>query len=131
MSSSEQRPARRRFPLYLYVLGAVAAAFLLNVLLRAGLKIGGLPATVLAAVLVAFALRECFVHLERHRPDIRERWALVALYAAVLGLIYLVIFGLMWLKDEPGHMGQLLFFFHYLCYPAALALILHLGRRAG
>ena len=119
----------RRFPLYQYVLGAVAAAFALNLLLRTGLKIGGLPATVLAAVLVAFALRWCFVRLERHRPSIGERWSLVALYAGMLGLIYLVILGLMWLKDEPGDMGLLLFFFHYLCYPTALALILHLGRR--
>lgn len=121
----------RRFALYQYVLVAVAAAFLFNVLLRAGLKIGGMPATVLAAVLIAFALRWGFVHLERRIPSIGERWSLVALYGGVLGLIYLIIFGLMWLKDEPGDMGQLLFFLHYLCYPTALALILHIGRRIG
>ena len=56
------------------------------------------------------------------------RWALLALYAGALGLLYLVIFGLMWLKDEPGDLGQLLFFFHYLCYPAALGLAPYLGR---
>lgn len=120
----------RRFALYQYVLGAVAAAFLFNLLLRAGLKIGGVAATVLAAVLIAFALRWSFVHLEQRRPSLGERWRLVALYAAALGLIYLGIFGLMLLKDEPGDMGQLLFALHYLCYPTALTLILHIGRRA-
>lgn len=119
----------RRLPLHWYVLGAVAAAFALNVLLRVPLKIGGLPATLIAAVLVALGLRGGFVLLEKRHPVGGERWALLGLYAGALGLIYLIIFGLMWLKDEPGDMGQLLFFFHYLCYPAALGLVLHLGRR--
>jgi hypothetical protein len=79
----------------------------------------------------AFALRGLFVWLERRPLQIAERWALAGLYGAALGAIYLLIFALMWLKDEPGDMGQLLFFFHYLCYPTALALVLHLGRRGG
>jgi hypothetical protein len=121
----------RRFPLYGYVFGTVAIAFATNVLLRVPLKIGGLSATLIAATLSAFALRGLFVWLEQRPLQIAERWALTGLYGAALGAIYLLIFGLMWLKDEPGHMGQLLFFFHYLCYPAALALVLHLGRRGG
>ena len=121
----------RRFPLYDYVLATVAIAFASNVLLRVPLKIGGLPATLIAATLSAFALRGLFVWLERRPLQIAERWALAALYGAALGAIYLLIFALMWLKDEPGDMGQLLFFFHYLCYPTALALVLHLGRRGG
>lgn len=121
----------RRFPLYDYVLATVAIAFASNVLLRVPLKIGGLPATLIAATLSAFALRGLFVWLERRPLQIAERWALAGLYGAALGAIYLLIFALMWLKDEPGDMGQLLFFFHYLCYPTALALVLHLGRRGG
>ena len=121
----------RRFPLYRYVLATVAIAFASNVLLRVPLKIGGLPATLIAATLSAFALRGLFVWLEQRPLQIAERWALTALYGAALGAIYLLIFALMWLKDEPGDMGQLLFFFHYLCYPTALALVLHLGRRGG
>ena len=121
----------RRFPLYRYVLATVAIAFASNVLLRVPLKIGGLPATLIAATLSAFALRGLFVWLERRPLQIAERWALAGLYGAALGAIYLLIFALMWLKDEPGDMGQLLFFFHYLCYPTALALVLHLGRRGG
>ncbi|MDH0143882.1 hypothetical protein [Aquipseudomonas alcaligenes] len=121
----------RRFPLYGYVLATVVIAFASNVLLRVPLKIGGLPATLIAATLSAFALRGLFVWLERRPLQIAERWALAGLYGAALGAIYLLIFALMWLKDEPGDMGQLLFFFHYLCYPTALALVLHLGRRGG
>ena len=40
----------------------------------------------------------------------------------ILGLLYLGLFGLMLLKDEPGHMGQLLFVLHALSYPTLLAL---------
>jgi hypothetical protein len=121
----------RRIPLYGYTLGAVAAAFALNLLLRVPLKIGGLPATLIAATLTAFALRGLFILLEKRHPRGAERWALLALYGGALGFVYLLIFALMWLKDEPGHMGQLLFFFHYLCYPVALALVLHLDRPTG
>jgi hypothetical protein len=118
----------RRFPLYRYVLGATAAAFLLNVLLRVPLKIGGMPATLLAALLSAWALCAAFVWLEKRRPQPAERWLLVALYSLQLGLLYLLIWGLMWLKDEPGSMGQLIFVLHYISYPAALLLMLHLSR---
>ncbi|TXH92361.1 MAG: hypothetical protein E6Q72_09525 [Pseudomonas sp.] len=119
----------RHLPLHWYVFGAIAAAFLFNLLLRVPLKIGGLPATLIAATLTALALRASFSHLEQRPPDLGERWSLTALYALALGLIYLAIFGLMWLKDEPGHAGQLLFMLHYLCYPVALGLALHLRRR--
>ena len=119
----------RRLPLHQYVLGAVAAAFLFNLLLRTGLRIGGLPATLLAAALVALALRGSFAWIEGRAPLLAERWVLVALYTVALGLLYLLIWGLMWLKDEPGAMGQALFVLHYLCYPTALALVLHLPGR--
>jgi hypothetical protein len=119
----------RRFPLYRYVLGATAAAFLFNILLRVPLKIGGMPATLLAALLSAWALCTAFAWIEGRRPQAVERWLLVALYSLQLGLLYLVILGLMWLKDEPGDMGLLLFFFHYLVYPAALLLVLHISRK--
>jgi hypothetical protein len=118
----------RRFPLYQYVLGATAAAFLLNVLLRVPLKIGGMPATLLAALLSAWALCAAFAWLEKRPPQATERWLLVALYSLQLGLLYLLIWGLMWLKDEPGSMGQLIFVLHYLSYPAALLLVLHISR---
>lgn len=117
-----------RFALHYYVLGAVAAVFVCNLLLRVPLKIGGLPATLIAASLVAFGLHWCFTRQEGHPPAAGQRWALVALYGLALGLLYLLIWGLMWLKDEPGHMGQLLFVLHYLSYPLILALVLHLGR---
>lgn len=118
----------RRLQLHHYALGAVAAAFLLNLLLRVPMKVGGLPATLAAAALAALALRGAFAAIERRPPEHGERWALLGLYSLALGLLYLLIWLLMWLKDEPGHMGQLLFVLHYLCYPAALALALHLPR---
>ncbi len=77
------------------------------------------------------SLRGLFVWPERRPPQIAERGAPAALDGAAPGAIYLLIFAPMWRKDEPGDMGQLLFFFHYLCYPTALALVLHLGRRGG
>lgn len=120
----------RRLHLHYYVLAAVAAAFLVNLLLRTGLKIGGLPATLIAAALIALALRAGFRWIEGRPPLPAERWALIALYTTALGLLYLLIWGLMLLKDEPGTAGQLLFILHYLCYPVALVLALHLGRRA-
>ena len=63
----------RRLPLYQYVLGAVAAAFLFNLLLRTGLRIGGLPATLLAAALVALALRVGFAWIEGRPPVLAAR----------------------------------------------------------
>lgn len=120
----------RRFPLYHYAIGAAAAVFALNLMVRVLLKLGGYPATLVVAVLVALGLRGLFQHLEGHRPSHAEAWGLNLLYAGVLGLLYLGLWGLMWLKDEPGHMGQLIFVLHYLTYPAALAFCLHLpGRR--
>lgn len=118
----------RRFPLYYYALGGAAAVFVLNLLVRVLLKLGGYPATLVVAVLVALGLRGLFQHLERHQPSRTEAWGLNLLYTGVLGLLYLGLWGLMWLKDEPGHMGQLIFLLHYLTYPLALALCLHLRR---
>lgn len=120
----------RRFPLHHYALGAAAAVFVLNLLVRGLLKLGGYPATLLVAVAVALGLRWLFLRLEGHLPRHAEAWGLNLLYAATLGLLYLGLWGLMWLKDEPGLMGQLIFVLHYLTYPATLALSLHLpGRR--
>ena len=118
----------RRFPLYYYALGGAVAVFVLNLLARVLLKLGGYPATLLVAVLVALGLRWLFRRLEGHLPGHAQAWGLNLLYAGVLGLLYLGLWGLMWLKDEPGHMGQLIFLLHYLTYPLTLALCLHLRR---
>lgn len=122
-------PSPRRFALYQYALGATAAVFALNLLVRGLLKIGGLPATLLVAIVVALCLRWLFIRIEGHLPRHGEAWGLNLLYGAILGLLYLGLWGLMWLKDEPGRMGQLIFVLHYLSYPVALAFALHLGRR--
>lgn len=123
--------AARRFALHRYALGAILAVVLLNLPVRGLLRIGGVPATLLVAVLVALGLRWLFIRLEGQRPGPGQAWALTLLYGAGLGLLYLGLWALMWLKDEPGHMGQLIFVLHYLCYPLALALVLLPGRRPG
>lgn len=100
-----------------YALGAIAACFLLNLLVRTILKIGGVLATLLVATLVAFGLARAFRWRSGRRPYPVERRVLVGLYALGLGLLYAGLLALMYLKQEPGLPGQLLFAAHYLAYP--------------
>ncbi|TXJ02444.1 MAG: hypothetical protein E6Q31_02115 [Aquabacterium sp.] len=105
-----------------YAGGAVLAVVALNLLVRALFKLGGVSATLLVATLVALGVSLIFARREKRLPTLTERWRLVGLYGLILGLLYLGLFGLMLLKDEPGHMGQLLFVLHALSYPTLLAL---------
>ncbi len=105
-----------------YAGGAVVAVMALNLLVRALFKLGGVSATLLVATLVALGVSLIFARREKRLPTLTERWRLVGLYGLILGLLYLGLFGLMLLKDEPGHMGQLLFVMHALSYPTLLAL---------
>ena len=105
-----------------YAGGAVLAGVALNLLVRALFKLGGVSATLLVATLVALGVSLIFARREKRLPTLTERWRLVGLYGLILGLLYLGLFGLMLLKDEPGHMGQLLFVLHALSYPTLLAL---------
>lgn len=100
-----------------YALGAIAACFLVNLLLRAWLKVGGVFATLLSAMLVAAGLALVFRWRTGRRPYAVERRVLVGLYALGLGLLYLGLLALMYLKEEPGLAGQLLFAAHYATYP--------------
>ncbi|MBB2495631.1 hypothetical protein [Aquipseudomonas ullengensis] len=122
-------PSIRRYALHRYALGAITAVLPLNLVARGLLKIGGVPATLLVAILIALGVRWLFIRLEGRRPQAIEAWVLVLLYGVGLGLLYLGLWALMWLKDEPGQMGQLIFVLHYLSYPVTLALALLLGRR--
>lgn len=105
-----------------YAGGAVLAVMALNLLVRALFKLGGVSATLLVATLAALGVSLIFARREKRLPTLTERWRLVGLYGLILGLLYLGLFGLMLLKDEPGHMGQLLFVLHALSYPTLLAL---------
>ena len=100
-----------------YALGAIAACFLVNLLVRSVLKVGGPLATLLAASVVAFGLAGVFRWRTGRRPYPVERRALVGLYALGLGLLYAGLLALMYLKEEPGLPGQVLFAAHYLAYP--------------
>ena len=105
-----------------YAGGAVGAVMALNLLVRALFKLGGVSATLVVATLVALGVSLVFARREKRLPTLAERWRLIGLYGLVLGLLWLGLFGLMLLKDEPGHMGQLLFVLHALSYPTLLAL---------
>ena len=105
-----------------YAGSAVLGVMALNLLVRALFKLGGVSATLLVATLVALGVSLVFARREKRLPTLTERWRLVGLYGLILGLLYLGLFGLMLLKDEPGHMGQLLFVLHALSYPTLLAL---------
>ena len=110
-----------RTPVLLHwALSACAAAFALNLLLRAGIRLPGPLATLLAATLVAMGVSLLFAYRYQRQPESTERRKLVVLYAAIMLFLYAALFGLMLLKDEPGPMGLLLFVLHYLCYPVAL-----------
>ncbi len=115
---------RARHPLVHFATGATLAAFALNLLLRGLLRLPGIPATLVAASAVAIGTSMLFARHYQRIAEPEERIKLVLLYAAIMGLLYAGLFGLMLLKDEPGPMGQLLFLLHYLCYPLALWLCL-------
>ena len=100
-----------------YALGAIAACFVANLLVRTLLKVGGVFATLLVAAMVAIGLAWVFRWRTGRRPYPFERRVLVALYALGLGLLYAGLLALMYLKEEPGLPGQLLFAAHYLAYP--------------
>ncbi|MNC12555.1 hypothetical protein SAMN05216201_107216 [Pseudomonas linyingensis] len=100
-----------------YALGTILACFLVNLLVRTVFKVGGPFATLLAAALVAAGLALVFRWRTGRRPYPVERRVLVALYALGLGLLYAGLLALMYLKEEPGLPGQLLFAAHYLAYP--------------
>lgn len=112
-------PARQPVLLH-FALGATLAAFILNLLLRAVLRLPGVPATLVAASIAAMGTSLVFARCYRRIAGPAERNKLVLLYAGIMGLLYAGLFGLMLLKDEPGPMGQLLFLLHYLCYPLSL-----------
>lgn len=100
-----------------YALGATLACILVNLLARTLLKVGGVFATLLVAGLVALGLALVFRWRNGRRPYPVERRVLVGLYALDLGLLYAGLLALMYLKEEPGLPGQLLFAAHYLAYP--------------
>jgi drug/metabolite transporter (DMT)-like permease len=98
-------------------LSGVAAAIALNLLLRTFVKLGGVASTLVVAIAVAGGMYLWFAWRNRRPPQRGERRRLLWLYGGILALLYLGLLGLMWLKDEPGPMGLLIFGLHYFCYP--------------
>ena len=100
-----------------YALGATLACILVNPLVRVVFKVGGVFATLLAAGAVALGLALVFRWRCGRRPYPVERRVLVGLYALELGLLYMGLLALMYFREEPGPVGQLLFAAHYAAYP--------------
>lgn len=121
---------RLAVPIRYYALAGIAAAILLNVLLRGVVRFGGLPASLLIAALVAGGLAWWFARAQRRWPTWGERLRLVALYGGVLGVLYLLLVGLASLKGDPSPAALLIVVLHYLCYPALL-LVFFSGRVYG
>ncbi|WP_263141272.1 hypothetical protein [Pseudomonas sp. RIT-PI-AD] len=107
-----------------YAFAAVGAVVLLNLLLRAFVRLGGVLATFCIAALVAAGLALCFRLRTKRPPRPGERWRIVLLYGALLGVLYLILLGMMFMQEAPGPMGTLLFLLHYLCYPLLAYLFL-------
>ena len=108
-------------------LGGVVAVIVLNLLLRAFVKLGGLLTTVLIAALVAAGMTLWFSWHNRRAPLQGERRRLVALYGGILALLYLGLLAMMAWKDDPSPMGLLIFGLHYFCYPLMAWLFLAKG----
>ncbi|MGG2721806.1 hypothetical protein ACQYZH_07795 [Pseudomonas aeruginosa] len=121
---------RLAVPIRYYALAGIAAAILLNVLLRGVVRFGGLPASLLIAALVAGGLAWWFARAQRRWPTWGERLRLVALYGGVLGVLCLLLVGLASLKGDPSPAALLIVVLHYLCYPALL-LVFFSGRVYG
>ena len=100
-----------------YALGAILACIVVNLLARGLFKLGGPLATLLVAAAVARGLALVFRWRCGRRPFAVERRVLVGLYALGLGLLYAGLLAMMYLKEEPGPAGLLLFAAHYTAYP--------------
>ena len=107
-----------------YALIAIAMCTLLNTLVRSVLKLGGISATVVSAVVVAVGVAWLFRHQHQRPPTAIERTLLTIFYALGLGVLYALLLLLMYSKDEPGWPGIALFVGHYLIYPSLLWLSL-------
>ncbi|GAB3394471.1 hypothetical protein [Azotobacter armeniacus] len=110
-----------------YALGGILASILLNLLLRAFVKVGGLFATLLIAGLIAAGIALVFAWRTRRAPWPEERKGIVLRYGLGLGVLYLGLLGMMEEQYAHGPVGLMLFGLHYACYPA-LAWVA-LGRR--
>ncbi|MCY1280727.1 hypothetical protein D9M68_475060 [compost metagenome] len=102
-----------------YAFAGIAVAVLLNVLLRAVIKVGGLPANLLVAALIGAGMAFCFARIVRREASLGERWRLLAIYGGTLALCYLWLVGMAAWKNPPGPAALLLYLLNYLCYPLA------------
>lgn len=114
----------RHPPLLGYTVTAVLLCSVLNTGVRFVFKLGGVSATFIVATLVGVGTAWLFRRQQRRAPTPEERFFITAGYAFLLGALYALLLALMYLKDEPGTPGMLLFITHYLTYPVVMWLAL-------
>ena len=115
-------------PITHLAIGGVGAVIVLNLLLRTFAKFPGVLNTLVVAAAVAGGMALWFYLQHKRRPHLSERRRLLAVYGGILALLYLGLLGMMWLKDEPGPMGLLIFGMHYFCYPLLAWVVFFKGR---
>lgn len=101
---------------YLAAAGIVAA-FAFNGVARGLLRVGGVPATLLVAAVIAAAMAFWFTRRQQRLAHAGERWRLTALYGGGLAVLYLILIGMAAWKNTPSPAALLIYGLSYLCYP--------------
>ncbi|MFS2123746.1 hypothetical protein [Pseudomonas sp. Pseusp97] len=104
-------------PLRYLALAGILAAFVLNVVARGLLRVGGVPATLLVAAVIAVAMAFWFARRYKRVAETGERWRLTALYGAGLAVLYAILVGMAAWKNTPSPAALLIYALNYLCYP--------------
>ena len=98
-------------------LAGILAAFFLNGVARGLLRVGGVPATLLVAAVIAAAMAFWFARRQRRLADSGERWRLAALYGGGLAVLYALLVGMAAWKNTPSPAALLIYALNYLCSP--------------
>ena len=101
-----------------FVLGALAAVILLNIIFRVALKFEGVPVTIAIAAGVAGLVAAWFAKSTSRSPTHQERSRFLWLYGGILALLFLSLVLLASLKNTPNAAGIFILLLHYLPYPA-------------
>lgn len=105
------------YPVRYLALAGILSAFFLNVVARGLLRVGGVPATLLVAAVIAAAMAFWFARRHKRLADTGERWRLTALYGGGLALLYAILVGMAAWKNTPSPAALLIYALNYLCYP--------------
>jgi len=108
------------YPIRYLALAGILAAFFLNVVARGLLRVGGVPATLLVAALIAALMALWFARRHKRLARTGERWRLTALYGGGLAVLYLILVAMAAWRNTPSPAALLIFALSYLCYPLSV-----------